>query len=82
MFQKVCFDLLNSSRPGRPPKRVPLGLSLAASHLQPGHPQLKKARMENGDYGHFENGQISGEFQMGCSYDSVIIVAKFRSNVV
>uniref|UniRef100_A0AAR5P379 Uncharacterized protein n=3 Tax=Dendroctonus ponderosae TaxID=77166 RepID=A0AAR5P379_DENPD len=43
------------SRPGRPPKRAPVGLSLAASHLQ--HQQLKKQRMDNGDYP-YENGHM------------------------
>ncbi|EEB15130.1 dachshund, putative [Pediculus humanus corporis] len=57
------FDILYrdcttaSSRPGRPPKRAPVGLSLAASQLA-GHPALKK-RMENGDYAGYENGSIS-----------------------
>ncbi|XP_018902839.2 uncharacterized protein dac isoform X4 [Bemisia tabaci] len=45
-----------SSRPGRPPKRAPVGLSLAASHLSQ---QLKKHRMENGDYSTYENGHLS-----------------------
>ncbi|XP_074032310.1 dachshund family transcription factor isoform X3 [Leptinotarsa decemlineata] len=44
-----------SSRPGRPPKRAPVGLSLAASHLQ--HQQLKKQRMDNGEYP-YENGHM------------------------
>ncbi|CAG9762860.1 unnamed protein product [Ceutorhynchus assimilis] len=44
-----------SSRPGRPPKRAPVGLSLAASHLQ--HQQMKKQRMDNGDYP-YENGHM------------------------
>ncbi|XP_063914279.1 dachshund homolog 2 isoform X1 [Zophobas morio] len=44
-----------SSRPGRPPKRAPVGLSLAASHLQ--HQQLKKQRLDNGDYP-YENGHM------------------------
>ncbi|XP_050308044.1 dachshund homolog 2 isoform X2 [Anthonomus grandis grandis] len=51
------FDTLykdcTTARPGRPPKRAPVGLSLAASHLQ--HQQLKKPRMDNGDYP-YENG--------------------------
>lgn len=45
----------SSSRPGRPPKRAPVGLSLAASHLQ--HQQMKKHRMDNGDYP-YENGHM------------------------
>lgn len=49
----------SSSRPGRPPKRAPVGLSLAASHLQ--HQQIKKHRMDNGDYP-YENGHMGGEF--------------------
>ncbi|OAD62424.1 hypothetical protein WN48_07295 [Eufriesea mexicana] len=52
---------LYSSRPGRPPKRASVGLSLAASHLAAAtghHPQhsLKKHRMDNGDY--YENGHL------------------------
>ncbi|KAL0109361.1 hypothetical protein PUN28_014436 [Cardiocondyla obscurior] len=60
------FDILYrdcttaSSRPGRPPKRASVGLSLAASHLAAAghHPQhsLKKHRMDNGDY--YENGHL------------------------
>ncbi|KAK6636005.1 hypothetical protein RUM43_009657 [Polyplax serrata] len=49
--------LINNSRPGRPPKRAPVGLSLAASQLA-GHPALKK-RMENGDYSGYENGSLT-----------------------
>ncbi|XP_048524066.1 dachshund homolog 2 isoform X2 [Dendroctonus ponderosae] len=53
------FDTLykdcTTARPGRPPKRAPVGLSLAASHLQ--HQQLKKQRMDNGDYP-YENGHM------------------------
>ncbi|XP_053958991.1 uncharacterized protein LOC128863714 isoform X4 [Anastrepha ludens] len=45
-----------SSRPGRPPKRGPVGLSLPPSHLSQ-HPQLKKHRLDNGDYA-YENGHI------------------------
>ncbi|KAK5644132.1 hypothetical protein RI129_007977 [Pyrocoelia pectoralis] len=44
-----------SSRPGRPPKRAPVGLSLAASHQ---YQQLKKHRMDNGDYPPYENGHL------------------------
>ncbi|CAD1480253.1 unnamed protein product, partial [Heterotrigona itama] len=52
---------LYSSRPGRPPKRASVGLSLATSHLAAAtghHPQhsLKKHRMDNGDY--YENGHL------------------------
>ncbi|KAF6208239.1 hypothetical protein GE061_016691 [Apolygus lucorum] len=53
------FDILfrdcTTARPGRPPKRAPVGLSLAASHLSQ---QIKKQRMDNGDYA-YENGHIS-----------------------
>ncbi|KAK6640173.1 hypothetical protein RUM44_011859 [Polyplax serrata] len=52
-----CHRLV--SRPGRPPKRAPVGLSLAASQLA-GHPALKK-RMENGDYSGYENGSLTDE---------------------
>jgi hypothetical protein len=51
--------LFCSSRPGRPPKRAPVGLSLAASHLQ--HQQLKKQRLDNGDYP-YENGHMGGKY--------------------
>ncbi|XP_066154135.1 dachshund homolog 2 isoform X1 [Euwallacea fornicatus] len=47
-----------SSRPGRPPKRAPVGLSLAASHMQ--QHQLKKQRMDNGDYP-YENGHMGAD---------------------
>ncbi|XP_017878012.1 dachshund homolog 2 isoform X2 [Ceratina calcarata] len=59
------FDILyrdcTTARPGRPPKRASVGLSLAASHLAAaaGHhpqPSLKKHRMDNGDY--YENGHL------------------------
>ncbi|KAI8124779.1 Dachshund like protein 1 [Lucilia cuprina] len=46
-----------SSRPGRPPKRGPVGLSLPPTHLSQ-HPQLKKHRLDNGDYP-YENGHIT-----------------------
>ncbi|XP_073979610.1 uncharacterized protein isoform X3 [Rhodnius prolixus] len=48
----------DSYRPGRPPKRAPVGLSLAASHLSQ---QIKKHRLDNGDYpsSGYENGHIS-----------------------
>lgn len=55
----ICFLVANSSRPGRPPKRGPVGL-LPASHLSH-HPQMKKHRMDNGDYP-YENGHMNGEF--------------------
>lgn len=51
--------LFYSSRPGRPPKRAPVGLSLAASHLQ--QQQIKKHRLDNGDYP-YENGHMGGEY--------------------
>ncbi|XP_034257054.1 dachshund homolog 1-like [Thrips palmi] len=54
MSQRAPTD----SRAGRPPKRLPLGLTLPAS-LQ-GHPQLKKHRLENGDFAPFENGHLAG----------------------
>ncbi|XP_025830052.1 dachshund homolog 1 isoform X2 [Agrilus planipennis] len=54
------FDTLykdcTTARPGRPPKRAPVGLSLAASH-QYQH-QIKKHRLENGDYSPYENGHM------------------------
>ncbi|XP_048507358.1 dachshund homolog 2 isoform X2 [Athalia rosae] len=56
-----CLTMKATDRPGRPPKRASVGLSLAASHLaaaaghHPHHP-LKKHRMDNGDY--YENGHL------------------------
>ncbi|XP_050513867.1 dachshund homolog 2 isoform X2 [Diabrotica virgifera virgifera] len=54
------FDTLyrdcTTARPGRPPKRAPVGLSLAATHLQH-QQQLKKHRIDNGDYP-YENGHM------------------------
>ncbi|XP_011300445.1 dachshund homolog 2 isoform X2 [Fopius arisanus] len=58
------FDVLyrdcTTARPGRPPKRASVGLSLAASHLAAAaghHPHpLKKHRLDNGDY--YENGHL------------------------
>ncbi|XP_037903147.1 dachshund homolog 1 isoform X6 [Hermetia illucens] len=47
--------LFSSSRPGRPPKRGPVGLSLPPTHLSQ-HPQIKKHR--DGDYS-YENGHIN-----------------------
>lgn len=52
--------LFCSSRPGRPPKRGPVGLSLPASHMA-NHPQLKKHRLDN-DYP-YENGHMTGELR-------------------
>ncbi|XP_070492569.1 dachshund homolog 2 isoform X2 [Chironomus tepperi] len=50
---------LSIKPPERPPKRGPVGLSLpATSHLNPNHPQLKKHRLDNGDYP-YENGHLS-----------------------
>ncbi len=53
--------LFSSSRPGRPPKRGPVGLSLPASHISSHHSQLKKHRLDDGDYS-YENGHLSGEY--------------------
>lgn len=58
MLTILIFYHWKFSRPGRPPKRGPVGLSLPASHLN--HPQLKKHRLDNGDYP-YENGHMSGE---------------------
>ncbi|XP_055386726.1 arginine/serine-rich protein PNISR [Condylostylus longicornis] len=52
-----CLSIKPPERPGRPPKRGPVGLSLPPTHLS-GHPQLKKHRLDNGDYA-YENGHIS-----------------------
>ncbi|XP_069675152.1 dachshund homolog 2 isoform X2 [Periplaneta americana] len=58
------FDILYrdcttaSSRPGRPPKRASVGLSIAATHLAQHHHQLKKHRLDNGEYPGYENGHL------------------------
>ncbi|XP_053676970.1 dachshund homolog 1 [Anopheles nili] len=49
--------LSHSSRPGRPPKRGPVGLSMPTSHM-PHHAQLKKHRLDNGEFV-YENGHLS-----------------------
>ncbi|XP_050076956.1 dachshund homolog 2 isoform X2 [Anopheles maculipalpis] len=46
-----------SSRPGRPPKRGPVGLSMPTSHM-PHHAQLKKHRLDNGEFV-YENGHLN-----------------------
>ncbi|XP_044733485.1 dachshund homolog 1-like [Chrysoperla carnea] len=52
-----CFTMKATEWPGRPPKRAPVGLSLAASHLH--HQQMKKHRLDNGDYPPpYENGHM------------------------
>lgn len=59
-----CLFCIYSSRPGRPPKRASsVGLSLAASASHLSH-QLKKHRLENGDYvaGVYENGHLQGNY--------------------
>ncbi|XP_055681506.1 dachshund homolog 2 isoform X2 [Lutzomyia longipalpis] len=52
-----CLSVKPPERPGRPPKRGPVGLSLPATHMSH-HPQLKKHRMDNGDYP-YENGHLN-----------------------
>lgn len=59
--------LFSSSRPGRPPKRGPVGLSLPASHISSHHSQLKKHRLDNGDYS-YENGHLSGKLNIRLSF--------------
>ncbi|XP_035774891.1 dachshund homolog 2-like isoform X2 [Anopheles albimanus] len=49
--------LSNSSRPGRPPKRGPVGLSMPATHMQHHAAQLKKHRLDNGEFV-YENGHL------------------------
>ena len=61
--------LLRSSRPGRPPKRATVGLSIAATHLaQQHHHQLKKHRLDNGDYPGYENGHLGGKYSGSLSH--------------
>ena len=61
--------LLRSSRPGRPPKRATVGLSIAATHLaQQHHHQLKKHRLDNGEYPGYENGHLGGEYTGSLSH--------------
>uniref|UniRef100_A0A182J914 Ski_Sno domain-containing protein n=1 Tax=Anopheles atroparvus TaxID=41427 RepID=A0A182J914_ANOAO len=55
------FDVLyrdcTTARPGRPPKRGPVGLSMPTSHMQH-HAQLKKHRLDNGEFV-YENGHLN-----------------------
>lgn len=53
--------LFCSSRPGRPPKRGPVGLSLPPSHIgsHHHHSQMKKHRLD-GEYP-YENGHLNGK---------------------
>lgn len=64
ILTSIVFNLSNSllfcsSRPGRPPKRGPVGLSLSGTHMSH-HQHMKKHRLDNGDYP-YENGHLSGE---------------------
>lgn len=74
-----------SSRPGRPPKRAPVGLSLAASHLQ--HQQIKKHRLDNGDYP-YENGHMGGKLTITILYHvcsrllKILAVLKQKRNIL
>ncbi|XP_052868903.1 dachshund homolog 2 [Anopheles cruzii] len=52
-----CLSIKPPERPGRPPKRGPVGLSMPASHM-PHHAQLKKHRLDNGEFV-YENGHLS-----------------------
>lgn len=68
------FSCVHSSRPGRPPKRASsVGLSLAASASHLSH-QLKKHRLENGDYvaGVYENGHLQGNNIILHSYNQIV----------
>ncbi|XP_055637146.1 dachshund homolog 2 isoform X5 [Toxorhynchites rutilus septentrionalis] len=48
-----------SSRPGRPPKRGPVGLSMPASHMSHhAASQIKKHRLDNGEFV-YENGHLN-----------------------
>ncbi|KAE8748070.1 hypothetical protein FOCC_FOCC005265 [Frankliniella occidentalis] len=69
-FDSLYRDCTTASRPGRPTKRVSMGLALPAS-LQ-GHPQIKKHRLENGDM--FENGHLGGEYWETCraAYEDIV----------
>ncbi|XP_058826384.1 dachshund homolog 2 isoform X3 [Topomyia yanbarensis] len=51
--------LSHSSRPGRPPKRGPVGLSMPASHMSHhAASQIKKHRLDNGEFV-YENGHLN-----------------------
>ncbi|XP_059476174.1 dachshund homolog 2 isoform X3 [Neocloeon triangulifer] len=52
--------MMDSSRPGRPPKRASVGLSIAASQM--GHHALKKHRLENGSDYSYENGHLGADY--------------------
>ncbi|XP_049537222.1 uncharacterized protein LOC125952041 isoform X3 [Anopheles darlingi] len=51
-----CLSIKPPERPGRPPKRGPVGLSMPATHMQH-HAQLKKHRLDNGEFV-YENGHL------------------------
>lgn len=74
------FVIFNSSRPGRPPKRGPVGLSLPASHLSH-HPQMKKHRLDNGDYP-YENGHMNGEFIFFFFVSIILFLSFFQTPVI
>ncbi|XP_050076958.1 dachshund homolog 2 isoform X4 [Anopheles maculipalpis] len=52
-----CLSIKPPERPGRPPKRGPVGLSMPTSHM-PHHAQLKKHRLDNGEFV-YENGHLN-----------------------
>lgn len=70
LLATVTLYYFASSRPGRPPKRGPVGLSLPASHMSNQHP-MKKHRLDNGDY-LYENGHMTGKRVLNKSYGFLI----------
>ncbi|XP_050082126.1 dachshund homolog 2 isoform X1 [Anopheles aquasalis] len=52
-----CLSIKPPERPGRPPKRGPVGLSMPATHMQHHAAQLKKHRLDNGEFV-YENGHL------------------------
>ncbi|XP_062705087.1 dachshund homolog 2 isoform X3 [Aedes albopictus] len=61
-----CLSIKPPERPGRPPKRGPVGLSMPASHMShhaaaaaAAASQIKKHRLDNGEFV-YENGHLNG----------------------
>lgn len=71
-------------RPGRPPKRGPVGLSLPPSNYS--HPQLKKHRLDDGEYGSYENGHLNGKLCkiINISYIcmSLVVVSVLNAKII
>ncbi|XP_055540944.1 dachshund homolog 2 isoform X2 [Wyeomyia smithii] len=61
-----CLSIKPPERPGRPPKRGPVGLSMPATHMSHHHAaaaasQIKKHRLDNGEFV-YENGHLNASW--------------------